>query len=152
LTSRNVSGSVGKEFNLKLTILSTIQRAGDCSTRDGGDQREVLQAVWAIVGVVSIIGGHAIATEVDTEARITVDAIAENPVVGGRVTGCRYTSPRVSGNDVIVDTIFVGAVCRPGYSRSRLLPLRSAQLYSTEFDQKLRMSRFGESPGVHFLI
>src|SRR5205814_2558017 len=47
------------------------------------DQRRVLQVVAAGVAVAGVVGRHAVAIEVDAQAAVVVDTVAENLVAGG---------------------------------------------------------------------
>ena len=126
-----LAGPGAKKFNAVAGAgvgIETAHDGGACTRHRGaGEHREVLQAVGARVNVVGVIGRDAIGAQVDAQAGVAVDAVAQHRhrgagrhkdavtgVEGNRVAlaGRGATNARVVGRAAVANQDAVAAVAQ----------------------------------------
>src|SRR5262249_50430163 len=84
--SRGIAGRVREEFEAEGRARDAVQASLNVRrARSGGhrsDDRESLEVVRARVGVAGVVGRFSGRAEVDTEAPVAEDRVAENRVAG----------------------------------------------------------------------
>ena len=101
-----IAGGVHKELHMVHGVANAVERAGDrhrVDTGEGGDEHgEILQIIRARIGIARVVGRHAVAFQVDAQAGVGENRIAQDRVAGGVESDDRDAVRSVSGDEVAV--------------------------------------------------